>query len=364
MELVLVGGGHAHVEVLRRWARDPVAGVRGTVVVDRSDAVYSGMVPGVVAGQYAPAAAVIDVAALARAAGMRCVAEAMAGVDADAHHVRLAGGGVVPYDVASFDVGSTVAGLDVPGARAHALATRPIGRFVEAVASLAARDVVVAGGGAAGVELAFALGARLRGARVVVLERGDRLLPGLPERAVRLATRAAAGRGIVLRTGVAVARVEADRVVTAAGDAIAADGVVWATGAAALRVFADSGLACDGDGFVRVDATLAAVGRPEVFAAGDCAALDAYPRLAKAGVYAVREAPVLDHNLRARLAGRPLRPYVPQRDFLVLLNLADGTAIGAKWGLAARGRWLWTLKDRIDRGFVARYAVPLGAASC
>ena len=127
-------------------------------------------------------------------------------------------------------------------------------------------------------------------------------------------------------------------------------------------LFAASGLAVDARGFARVRATLQLIDRDELFAAGDCASLDGHPDLPKAGVHAVRQGPVLAHNLRARVDGRPLRAYRPQRDFLSLLNLGDGSAVASKWGLTAEGRLIFRLKDWIDRRFVRRFQANRSAA--
>ncbi|HEY7436412.1 MAG TPA: selenide, water dikinase SelD [Methylomirabilota bacterium] len=368
-DLVLVGGGHAHIQVLKRWAMTPVPGARLTVVVDRPIAVYSGMVPGFMAGQYAREALEIDVRPLALRAGARCIVAPVVGLDPGARRLVLQGRPPIAYDTVSFDVGSTVAGLERPGVREHAIPTRPIGEFVRRVdavlAAARARDaarVVVVGAGAGGVEVAFALSARLRGPRagrgqVCLLESGPRVLPGHAASAAARVQAAAAARGITIRTGARVARVEADAVLLEDGERLPADAVAWVAGAAALPIFAGSGLETDEGGFVRIRPTLQCTGRDEVFAVGDCAAWSAGPGLAKAGVYAVRQGPVLAHNLMARLRGARLRAYRPQRDFLSLLNLGDGEAIGTKWGVSVQGRAVFALKDWIDRRFVRRFQV-------
>jgi selenide,water dikinase len=128
-------------------------------------------------------------------------------------------------------------------------------------------------------------------------------------------------------------------------------------GAAALPIFHGSGLETDERGFVRIRPTLQCVGHDEIFAVGDCAAWAAGPGLPKAGVYAVRQGPVLAHNLIALVRGERLRAYRPQRDFLSLLNLGDGGAIGTKWGVSVEGAALFALKDWIDRRFVRRFQV-------
>jgi selenide,water dikinase len=370
-DLVLVGGGHAHVQVLRRWRMQPLAGVRLTLVLDRPEAVYSGMVPGFVAGDYDLAACEIDLVPLARRAGARVVLAAATALDPQRKTISLAGRPALPYDVASLDVGSTVRGLELPGVREHALATRPIRGFVDgldaAVAAArtrltdAALRVVLVGGGAAGVELAFTLEARLRGAGVpaafTLLADSEALLPGSAARLARAAAAEAARRGIRLRLGARVARVETGCVrLVGEADAEAADLVLWATGAAPTALLADVAAPKDAQGFLRVRDTFQCLGADDLFAAGDCASLDAYGWVPKAGVYAVRAGPILDANLRARLTGGVLRRYRPQRVFLALLNLGGGRALGGKWGVSASGSAVWRLKDAIDRRFVARFA--------
>jgi selenide, water dikinase len=364
-DLVLVGGGHTHVQVLRRFMMAPLPGIRLTVVIDRPEAVYSGMVPGFVAGDYAASELAIDVVPLARRARARVVIARAVSIDAAAHRIELDGRPPIAYDVASLDVGATVRGLDLPGVRAHALATRPIARLVAEldarVAALTERPrVVIVGGGAAGVELAFTLDARLRASgrapAVRLVCETAALLEDYGPRVRRLASRGLEARGIAVQTGAHVGAVRADGV-DLAGEAIATDLVVWATGAAPLPFPCGPGLPLDRDGFVRVEPTLAVVGIPDLFAVGDCASLAFAPWVRKAGVYAVREGPVLDANLRARLSGGRQRAYHPQRDYLTLLNLGDREAIAAKWGLALRGRSAYRLKDWIDRRFVERFRV-------
>jgi selenide, water dikinase len=365
--LVLVGGGHSHVEVLRDWARRPAPGVRLSVMTDGSRAVYSGMVPGFVAGQYRLEEIEIDVERLARKAGAEWLEAKGTGVDVGSRRLHVHGARPLVYDTVSFDVGATVSGRDRPGVREHGLPTRPIAEFAHRVEALieGARSrqelrVAVVGAGAGGVELAFAFHARFRrlgrrGASVVLLESGPRVLPGYPGSAARRIQRNGRARGIEIRYGAAVAEAHADRLILESGEAVACDALVWVAGSAGLPLFDGSGLERDEGGFVRVRPTLQAVGHDEIFAAGDCASLVTDPQLPKAGVYAVRQGPVLAHNLKARAAGRPLRAYRPQRDFLSLLNLGDGRAIAVKWGLSAEGRWAWRLKDVIDRRFVRRY---------
>ncbi|MCB9723590.1 MAG: selenide, water dikinase SelD [Spirochaetaceae bacterium] len=372
-----MGGGHAHVQVLRAFAmRPPPPDVRVLLVVDRAEAIYSGMVPGFVAGDYEQAELTIDVWPLARRAGTGVIRAAALDLDPVAHTITLEGRPPLHYDVASLDTGSSVRGLDVPGVREHALATRPIGDFVRALDAradaLAALGrpvrVEVVGGGAAGTELAFTLEARLaeRGvAASVGLVSADREPLGDARPLARRAVlREARARGLALRLASRVVAVDATglTLVSATGDETyrPADLVVWATGAAPgafPRGGGTSRLPIDAHGFLEVRDTLQTTGFDDVFAAGDCARLVDHRWVPRAGVYAVRQGPVLERNLRARLEGRALERYRPQRDFLALLHLGHGRALATKWGLVARGRLPLVLKDRIDRRFMARFQV-------
>ncbi len=353
-ELVLVGGGHSHVQVLRTQRSAPLD-ARVTLVVDQPLAAYSGMVPGLVAGQYRPEQLQIDLRPLARQAGIRVIHARCTGLDVQGRRVLLEGRPPLRYDLVSLNVGSTVAGAGLPGVREHALSTRPIAAFVRRFEQLAARGaehVIIVGAGAGGVELAFCVQARL-GCRVTVV--AGQLLARRPGLNARL-REAAAGRGITWEIPARVARVEAWGAHLEDGRQLEADAVLWVAGAAPHAGLFE-GLPTDAAGFVLVEDSLQVVGHPEVFAVGDCASLRDQAWVPKAGVYAVRQGPVLLQNLRRSLLGDPALPFEAQRDFLTLLNLGDGTALGEKWGQAIQGAWVFELKDRLDRDFVAKFQV-------
>jgi pyridine nucleotide-disulfide oxidoreductase family protein len=370
--IVLVGGGHAHVQVLHRFAQAPVAGVHLTVILDRREAVYSGMVPGFVAGDYAAHELEIDVAALAARAGARVVLAPAVAIDPDARRIAVDGHAVLPYDLASLDVGATVRGLALPGVGEHALATRPIRALVDRLDrrldEVSAHGggrvrLAIVGAGAAGVELAFTLRARLRarGAdpAVTVLSSESGILAGYPRRVAARAVREAERRDIAIRTAARAVAVEAGDVVLDRSR-VPSDLTVWATGAAPLPFPGRSPLPTDAKGFVRVRATLEVEGYEGLFAVGDCASIEGAPWVRKAGVYAVRQGPILDANLRARMRGARLVRYRPQRHVLSLLNLGGREALAAKWGAVVVGRWVWRWKDAIDRRFIARFRPPPG----
>jgi pyridine nucleotide-disulfide oxidoreductase family protein len=363
--VLLVGAGHAHVEVLRQAAARSERDSRLTLLVDRSPAHYSGMLPGFVAGHYSVSDLAIDVVALAQRAGAEVVLERARRVDAAGRRVLTDSGREVAFDFASLDVGSGVLGADLPGVAAFALPVRPIERLIAGVAALVAQAradaapfrLLVVGAGAGGVELAFCFEARLRRERsgpvtVTLLDRGESILPGAPRALVSRVLRAARRRGIELRLAASVEALERGAARLARGETLAANAVVWSPGPAAHPFLRESELPVDAGGFVRVRPTLQVEGCDRLFAVGDCASLEG---MKKAGVYAVRGGPILAENLRRVQAGLELRVYRPQRDFLSLLNLGDRTAIGVKRGFAFEGRSVMRLKDWIDRRFMEKY---------
>ncbi len=373
-DLVLVGGGHSHVQVLEGFAMEPPPETRITLIVDQPVATYSGMVPGFVAGQYRREELEIDVLPLARRIGARVILAKAVRISTARKQIVLEGRPAVSFDFASINIGSTVAGLSTPGVREHAIPTRPIGLFVSRVDALFERlrterprdtfRVVVVGAGVGGVEVAFALDHRLREAGhavdVSVIESGPEILPGYSAGMRRRTVRAAKERRIHVLTGRRVVGVEANtaRLTDPQGTETDAafDLLLWVTGAVSQPLFRDSDLPTDERGFVRVRSTLQLLDHDDILAVGDCATLENHPSTPKAGVYAVRQGPVLTANLRRLLAGgKLLDRYTPQHDFLTLVNTGGGGAIGGKWFLSFEGDWVFRLKDAIDRKFMHRF---------
>jgi selenide,water dikinase len=359
--LLLAGGGHAHVEVLRQLAARPIPGWRVTLVSRERHSPYSGMLPGVAAGLYRPAQALIDTGALAARAGADFVQDSVTGLDPVSRRLRRAGGDRIGYDLLSIDTGATPDLTRVPGAAALAVPLKPIDALLPRLDRLVeearpGQRIAVVGAGAAGTEMAFALAARLgpRGVAVTLVAGPGGLLPDLPEAFRARAAAALAARGIALRDGDEVAEAVPEGLVFRRVPPLGAEVLVWATGAAPAPWLAATGLARDRQGFLAVEETLASLGRADVFAAGDVAGFLAEP-LPKSGVVAVRQGPVLAANLRAAAEGAPLRAYKPQRDWLVLLSLGDRHAIATRNGFVAEGRWVWWWKDHLDRGFMRRY---------
>lgn len=370
-QLVLVGAGHAHAQVLLGWAQAPVPGVQLVVASPQALAPYSGMVPGWLAGRYRYDEIVIDFAALCARAGARWVSAELQRLDAPRRRLQLSTGEELPYDLLSLNVGSTLDEPACPGATV--LPLRPLSALYARYEALlqAWRDgsagtgsrpwqITAVGGGAAGFESLLAVLSRLRALQpgrelqARLLSRGTQLLPGLAPAARRAALAALRRAGVQVQLGQAWPGAEAGAEIPPT------DLLLWATGAQAQAWQRDAwrrgALAVDDAGFVRVDATLRSLSHPQVFAVGDCAT-GSRP-LPKAGVYAVRQGPVLARNLRAALGQGTAQRYTPQHHFLALLATADGRAIASRGRFGLEGAWAWRWKDRIDRGFIRRFAGP------
>ena len=366
--LVLLGGGHAHIEVLRTLATQLDERLHVTLVTPQPWLTYTGMMPGHIAGHYALEECTIDVAALAYGARANLVRTSASLVSADAREVVCADGTVIAYDVCSLDVGSRPRTDGIPGAQAHAIPVRPLDRAIEGWNSVFTRaakgqvtSITVVGGGAGGIELALAMNHRLRttleGPPLKVRVLSDGAGAGLPAGALRRLERRMRRAGVDFHIGSAVTEVGDEFVRLQSGNEFVTDAVFWATGAAAHEWIAESGLATDERGFLRTNDFLQSTSHSNVFGAGDCAAIQGQPR-PKAGVFAVRAAPALHANLRAALEGGPMRAYRPQRNYLALVSTGERHAVGMWNGFAWQGRWAWRWKDRIDRRFVEKYRGP------
>ncbi len=362
-EIVLVGGGHSHVAVLRAFGMKPQPGVRLTLVARDVFTPYSGMMPGRIAGHYTHDQCTIDLGPLCRFANARLIHGSATGLDPEARRLTVAGRPPLRYDLISFDIGSVTDIAEIPGASEFGLPIKPLDRFLARLHEREAElrpgaAITVAGGGAGGAELALALEYRLRRLRpkVTLLTDMATLLPTYAPMVRKLMGRLLRRRDIAVRTNSAVEAVDADSVTLADGSRLDSAMTVLATGSAAPAWLADIGIALDYRGFIQVRETLASLSHPNVFACGDIASYT--PRqLPKAGVYAVRQGPILAQNLRQAARGRPLLPFRPQRRFLSLLSGGGRFAIASYGGIAASGAWVWQWKDWIDRRWMHKYQV-------
>ncbi|HEX9180117.1 MAG TPA: FAD-dependent oxidoreductase [Burkholderiales bacterium] len=359
--LVLVGGGHSHVEVLRRFANSPPPAVRLTLASPGRYTPYSGMLPGLIAGIYRFEDAHIDLALLARRAGAEFIEAGAVRLDTDRRILELDNGRALSYDTLSINTGSQPDLSRIPGARAHGVPVKPVDGFLKAWDTLRRRgrdedlNICVVGAGAAGVEVTMAMHHAMEGrGRYRLVSDMPQILPGHSNGVRRAVERILRRRGVELQTGRPVAAAEPGGLRLAGGMFIPADAVIWTVGAAPPPWIAHSGLTTDPRGFVAVDRQLRSLSHPEIFAAGDSATLLCAPT-PKSGVYAVRQGPLLALNLRRALAGEPLAQFRPQHRTLALISAGGRYAVASYGPLALEGGWVWRWKDWIDRRFMARY---------
>jgi selenide,water dikinase len=370
-DLVLLGGGHSHVTVLKRFGMKPLPGVRLTIICRDVHTPYSGMLPGYIAGHYDFDDAHIDLGPLARFANARFYHDEAVGLDLANRKVLCAGRPPVAFDILSINIGSTPRIHDIPGAEGRVVPVKPINNFISRWERLAQRvqassggyRIGVVGAGAGGVELTLAvqyrLGKLLGGEDAGRLEFNiftdtDDILPTHNARVRAKYNHVLTARGVRVHTNHRVVALTDGGLRFTDGGDFALDDILWVTMAGAAPWLADAGLDIDEGGFIRVNDNLQALNHPEVFAAGDIATMVNHPR-EKAGVFAVRQGKPLARNLRRALTGKPLRPFAPQRKFLSLISTGDKYAVASRADWALKGRYVWHWKDWIDRRFMRKY---------
>lgn len=369
-EIVLLGAGHTHAHVLRMWRMRPIADARLTCVSNFPVATYSGMLPGALAGLYPPQRMCIDLVRLCAAAGVRLLEAEVTGLDVQCRELLLADRPPLPFDVLSIGIGSVPRTAGVPLEAELVLPIKPMQTFLqrlaqrlEQIAALRAGQplrVAVVGAGAGGVEIACCLPrfveSKLPGTplELSLVDAHDDILRGAPRGTAKAARGQLERRGVRLLLGHAVRAVQQGGLWLCDGSRHDVDLVLWATTATGPPLLRQLGLATDDDGFLLVRSTLQSLEHDHIFAVGDSATQRDHPT-PKAGVYAVRQGPVLWENLQRFVRGQALQAYRPQRGFLSLLNLGDGRAILSYKGLTFTGRWCWRLKDRIDSRFMDMY---------
>jgi len=380
--LVLIGAGHTNLQVVHMWRQRPIPGVSLTLISPFDRATYSGMLPGTLAGLYESAEMEIELLPLAEHCGAELIVAAVTQFDSVQREIRFDGRPPIGFDIASIGIGSVPGHRELWQGRAGVLSLKPMATFLErlqrrigdrtaanpSVGRTEPLKIMIVGGGAAGVEVAFCLDERLRSrglsTGILLVDAHDEILSGYSSKAVRLANREMDRRGILFAPGRRIIRCEdgpagtAETVVVTFDDetSVSADLVIWATGASAPPVLEQFDLPKTADGFPEVRPTLQSTADLPVFIVGDTAGFVDEP-VPKAGVYAVREGPILCHNLRALVEGQPLIEYKPQHQFLSLLSTGDGRAIMEYHGFSFHTRWAGLLKDRIDRRFMARFRV-------
>ena len=356
---VLVGAGHAHLYTLKRASEFARHGFE-IVLIAPEPFWYSGLATGMLGGFYDPALDQIDVGKLIAPGGGRWLKDSVVAIYASENRVELASGGTFSYDVLSLNAGSV--GVPLPGSHEQIVEIKPLSNLARLRREIEQRSgemcIVVAGAGPSGCEIAANLRALLsragRRGEVILLASGPEPLAQKTKGMREKMSSILRTQGVQLRTQALVKWVTGNQLRLSDGSDLSFDFAVNATGLKPPSFLRQSGLPVDEDGALIVNRFLQSPGSAQVFGGGDCIAMEGRP-LDKVGVYAIREAPVLHHNLLASLRGEPLQRFQPQKNYLQILNLGDGS------GLATWGRWHWhsrlafRWKDYLDRKFLAEY---------
>ena len=390
IDLVFIGGGHSHAIAIKKFAMTPIPGVRLTLITDVYHTPYSGMLPGYVAGLYNFDQCHIDLRPLAKFAGARIFVDRAIGLDLNKNQVICANRPPVAFDLLSIDIGSTPASLTIPGATKYAIPVKPISKFLSywhQITNTLTHSpeqkirIGIVGGGAGGVELALGVQSHLHriyqktrqptnNLELHIFHRGTRLLPERHRWVGKQVEKILKSRGVALHLEenvVAVTSIDAKNndnktlhqtpkiIHCNSGLEIECDILFWVTQASAAPWLQKAGLATDARGFILVNDQLQSISHSQVFAAGDVATMVNHPR-PKAGVFAVRQGKPLFENLQCFLQKKPLKSFVPQKKFLILIGTGDERAIASRGRIGfGPHRLLWRWKDHIDRKFMDKF---------
>lgn len=369
-DLVLIGGGHSHLVVIKQLGMNPLSGVRITLVSEETYTPYSGMLPGLIAGHYSFDDCFIDLRKLCQWAGIRFIRSAVQHLDLGVKEIICQQYPPLRYDVLSINTGSQPALHTIDGALNYGYAVKPVSKFlshwqqwlnsVSAGNTNRPHNIVVVGGGAASIEILLAMHYYLHhqtsvNANFILVCSDKNILASHNKRVQVFFRNHLDALNVAMITGKKVTSATANQLLLDDGKSLDADFTAWAINASAQSWLADSGLKKDSRGFIQVDKFLRCIAQPEIFAAGDSAAFMPMS-LPKAGVYAVRQGPVLTGNLVATLKQRSLRPYKPQLQFLSLLTTGRRHAVASRGSLFFKGKWVWYWKNLIDRRFMHRFS--------
>lgn len=365
--LVLVGGGHAHLTAIKNLSVFTRAGHNVTLISASPFHYYSGMGPGMLSGTYHPSQVRFHVRKMAEDRGASFVEDKVVKIDPVRHVLFLQSGSAVIYDVVSFNTGSEVPVASIADAEQdNIVPVKPVVNLLKArqtiLESIGKGETwkyAVIGGGPAGLEICANLWRLLyanRGKGTIKLIAGEKLMPGAPEKVRRLALSSLAGRGVEIIEGSFVKSIKQNGVALTDGRTLEFDLAFAAIGIRPARLFAESGLPTGADGGLLVNAHLRSVAHNDIFGGGDCVSLQGKP-LAKVGVYAVRENPILFHNLQAALDGGEMMTFKPQPHYLLIFNMGDGRGIFWKKDWVWDGRLAFLLKDYIDNRFMRMFQV-------
>lgn len=354
--------------VIKQMGIKPTPGLEITLISEDTYTPYSGMLPGLIAGHYSFDDCHINLRQLCQWAGIRFLCGTVEQLDCKEKKIICHHLSPISYDLLSINTGSRPRQQTIDGALQYGCAVKPINTFlsqwrqwlISAMATNRIHQIIMIGGGAAGIEVILAMHyhiyntSNIRAAFTLITS--DRNILSAHNKCVQnFFIRHLNQLGITIITNQKVTAITPHELLLTDGQSLAVDFAALAIDAGAQPWLVESGLQCDSKGFIQVDKFLRSISHPDIFAVGDNAAFTPSP-LPKAGVYAVRQGPVLTNNLIATLQRKPLRPFKPQHRFLSILTTGGRHAVASRGLFFAAGKWVWFWKNHIDRKFMARFS--------
>lgn len=355
--LVLVGGGHAHLHCLGQLADDFPPNCRVVLISPSEYQYYSGMFSGFSEDVYDQEEIRIDLKRLCDNVGAEFICDQVVVVDANARKLTGASGSIFDYDYVSFDIGSAAG---VPEEmKSKMTSIKPNFLFPDQLRRIRETEYpVIVGGGASGVELAFSVNAWRKQHLLplnTALISATPLLSGLHSKISDKIELIARQKDLSFFTDETVEKITNGSIISSSGQTFPQSEVLWLTGPKSFSLFQESDIETDNSGFLLVSDCLQSVQYPEIFGAGDCISIESYPTLPKNGVYAVRQGPILWHNLKSQLNSREQKPFTPQNRYVSILSTGGGEAFLTYGTFSAHGKFPWILKQRIDRNFIKEF---------
>jgi selenide,water dikinase len=377
-DLVLLGGGHANIQVLKMMTMKPIGGLRITLISEQTHSPYSGMIPGYLAGYYSYEECHFDLRRICEELGLRFIKSKIIGVDPRRKIIQLENRAEISYDCASINVGIEPKSIEHLSQESSVklIPLKPISQFIahwdQLISNLKnykgedALPLAVVGAGAAGVEISIILKMLIDqnqwNADVSLIHRHDFLVSAKDLRAQKRLLKTLKELSIKVYQNTEVLEVHENGLVLKDDNGLIREDfyrALIATQASAPKWFKNSGLPVNQEGFLKVTEKLLVENEDALFAAGDCIHFSPFP-LKKAGVYAVRQGMVLEHNIRAFFTRNPsLRTFHPKKNVLSLITIGDRKALVHQDDPSIL-RWLWPsllwkVKDWIDRRFMKRF---------
>ena len=363
-KLVLLGGGHAHMVTLSNLRTFVEKGHEVTVVGPSEYHYYSGMGPGMLSGTYSPDEIRFATRHVVEKSGGKFVKDYVVRIAPEQKCLHLKSGGTLSYDVLSINAGSYVPDSCVIDDQGDVFYVKPIEKLIQArtrIVELVPKGEItigIVGGGASAAEIAgnilqLSRDNQAQPPRIVILC-GREFMMRFPEKVRSMVRSSLVRRGVDIREQHRVSEVRTGEITLESGQKLEADLVFMALGVRPSPIFEASGLKTGPDGGLLVNRYLQCPDHPELFGGGDCIYFADRP-LDKVGVYAVRQNPVLYHNLWASLEGEPLKDFHPGGDYLLIFNLGESHGVLHKAWLTFGGRLAFRIKDYIDRRFMKRF---------